>query len=564
MSQPRLSPRPSSWRSTLARFPWLRLALVAGSAFALPLVAVGCSSGEVTCDGVEIQGRCYAACTDSACADGNRCVADLATGVPACRPPCATESDCEIGTNCVGILFPEGTEQHCLPLREGRTGQHEPCEAPADCDEARGFECTPTTLGNQCLKRCTDLKECRSGERCVDENAGGHCQAAPCGGATCDYQGGFECVENACVKQCTAAATECATGELCATHESLPQGGYCKAGPCSSNRDCELTPGYRCIENSCVQALCTEHSQCEGGLCSPGAVDADGGTVNRCTAAPSGEKRGPGQYGSSCPNGLSECADGFVCRSQGEGDLDSYCTELDCQADNDCGTGFHCARIRIGGTPCTDSCPGIEGESGLGCIADANIGAGRQYECGVVNLMRNACVRNSYCHECETHEDCLGKPGQVCAKGPDGGKVCTVACDQGTDSCPWGTASECKVFDTDLGYATCGHRFGACKGTGQGCEPCANDGDCGPHAFCNSSTFTGERYCLDLSVECSCEGLPDSNVPGTCAGGGCPTTPDGLQMLCVRGEGSIVSNRCLAANINTNPLSSPQLGCWKR
>jgi hypothetical protein len=180
-------------------------------------------------------------------------------------------------------------------------------------------------------------------------------------------------------------------------------------------------------------------------------------------------------------------------------------------------------------------------------------------------MLRNLCMRREFCNECETDADCLGKPNQLCSADSGGRKICTEVCDANTNSCPWGNAATCGDWDND-GTFTCSHKFPTgCVGTGKGCEPCLDDADC-PNGLCIQSSFTLERYCVDLGPSCSCTGLPtEQNV--YCTGGGCPATPGGLQMHCYGGSqvaaaGSPLYQKCVGANVNSNPLSSPQTGCW--
>ncbi|MGE3668332.1 MAG: hypothetical protein AB7K71_01680 [Polyangiaceae bacterium] len=525
-------------------------------------LASGCSSGTEKCGGVEVDGKCYAECKDDQCVEGNRCVPDLTSGIKGCVPPCGIQDDCAAGTNCVNVTFGEADSGlFCVALLGGKTGQNDECTTNDQCDTRRGWECAD----GSCKKVCEGTADCSKGELCQAVGSVMACVAGPC---DCDFGAGEHCVSGACVTTC-ASHSDCGDGELCTTgvvpEDSEEPINTCVAGPCTSNANCDIQPGYHCIDSECVQAECVEHGNCEGGICKTGGTDADGQSLNYCAAAPAGEKRGPGEYGSSCPNGAADCATGFRCFSRGEGDVYSYCTEFDCAQDSDCGTGFHCGRVRVGDAPCEDTCSGIPGDTAAGCVPATDIGDGKKYECGALNLMRNVCLKNEYCAECQTDEDCLGEANQICAKGPDGKKQCTVACDPTVDSCPWGAASECEIFDTDRGIPTCGHKFGACTGTGKGCEPCVDDNDCGPQGICLDSSFTGEKYCLDLSITCDCTGLAKSDIPQACKGGGCPKTPGGLDMYCfgfLNDPTSPIDNKCYGANSNTQPFSSTQMGCY--
>jgi hypothetical protein len=200
-----------------------------------------------------------------------------------------------------------------------------------------------------------------------------------------------------------------------------------------------------------------------------------------------------------------------------------------------------------------------------GCIESSEIGEGKSYHCGALGLVRSVCVKRSFCSTCETDADCLAVPGQICARDESGEKICTVPCIPSAESCPWGNAARCDVFDDELGIATCSHRFGSCRGEGKGCEPCVNEADC-PNGFCARSSFTQEQYCIDLTTSCDCEGETDAS--GTCRGHGCPNSPGGPALTCLgeaRFTGDPFANRCLGATISATVFgNSPQTGCWTK
>jgi hypothetical protein len=211
-----------------------------------------------------------------------------------------------------------------------------------------------------------------------------------------------------------------------------------------------------------------------------------------------------------------------------------------------------------------DAC-GAAGQQSSNCVSAGQIGPGKPYECvEPFGLVRHVCERRGFCSSCETHEDCLAVPGQICARDQSGEKICTQRCDPAVDSCPWGNAAECGVWDTELGFATCAHRFGSCQGEGRGCQPCVDASDCAPTGFCSRSSFTGEQFCIDLSVECDCGADAQNDA---CTGHGCPDSPDGLPMTCyagVRFAGDPITNRCIGATSMSSALASPQSGCWAR
>lgn len=286
---------------------------------------------------------------------------------------------------------------------------------------------------------------------------------------------------------------------------------------CSSNAGCDEASGFECVGGQCRHA-CNSHFDC-GGVA---RCERRGTGDAYCT--PTEPPTEPGGYYSSCPDGQCDGARGFTCVGAGVGDTDSYCT-ADCSGDGDCPSGYFCTAF----------------ESGSGTV-------------------RKLCALRSYCAACETQADCLSVPGGVCARDESGEKRCTEVCTPGTSSCPWGDATDCRLTDEELGVSTCQHRFGACLGNGGGCEPCQNDDDC-PTGYCLVSTYTGERWCVDQSVSCSCEGL--STVLDFCAGNnGCPPSPSGDPMVCFdrspRGGGT-----CVGVNLPGSTASSRQLSCWR-
>lgn len=518
----------SHQQPSFRRFTSLLRAFLAAGTVAITL-GVGCSSDEKSCGGIETDdGKCLARCSDAGCAANNRCVNN------ACAALCVDQGDCELGTNCVNVNFSEtDSGTYCVDVRDGKIGQDgESCADDTECDTYRGYQCVTVDGTAEC--RATG---CTSSSECDD----GFCKGGgDAGGESVNY---------------------------------CQPGSDGRSGDCSSNSDCDQFGGFACVNNTCALSECTKHSDCQGfGLCSFGGTDSEGNTVNFCDPTLlAGEEREAGQFGTNCVNGPDDCAEGFDCLGAGEGDLDAYCTKFDCTSDDDCGTGYHCARVRVGSAPCAaGTCPGIGGDpTDPECVGADAIGPGKQYECGALNLRRNVCRRADYCSPCETHEDCLAEAGQVCAKDVGGVKRCTVPCDPDTRSCPWGNASTCNVFDEDLGFATCAHRFGSCTGEGKSCEPCVTSTDCGDTGFCASSPNTGEKFCVDLATECSCEGFPSlgQSNPYACEGGTCPASPGGLKLTCygfLDDPTSVINNRCFGANANQGTIfaSSPQQGCW--
>jgi hypothetical protein len=324
---------------------------------------------------------------------------------------------------------------------------------------------------------------------------------------------------------------------------------------CSSNSECPADKGQACVSGTC-RVACTSHFDCLGlGECTS-ALDADGGSGHFCDLT---RPRKPGQFYTHCATG-TECdaANGFLCVGAGTDDTDAYCT-TDCTDDSSCAAGYACTPLIR--TPCENVCDLKGNARDHQCVPKAQIGEGKPFQCGARGVVRNVCRPRKFCSPCQSDDDCLAVANQVCAKDASGAKICTQRCDLKHPSCPWGNAAECGIWDTALNQPTCQHRFGSCIGDGKSCEPCLKDADCGKQGVCNSSSFTGERWCVDFSVSCSCGDSADAS--GLCAGGGCPETPGGLAMLCSDSTPSTPdSGFCAGAYTSSGLGSSPQTGCW--
>jgi hypothetical protein len=301
---------------------------------------------------------------------------------------------------------------------------------------------------------------------------------------------------------------------------------------------------------------CELHAHCGGaGVCVEEATDSEGSPVLLCRFDEF--PRSPGEYGTRCPDGNENCTGDFRCVGAGQGDAAAYCTGTGCDDDTECPIGMFCSHNLTAAPPCESAC-GLRGDpTAANCVPGELIGEGRAFRCGTMDerLELRICLTRGYCNDCESDADCRSLPNQVCADGGGGTKICTPLCDPGTNSCPWGSASSCGVFDETLGEPTCGHRAGSCHGAGEGCEPCIDDRDC-PRGFCSVNSFSGEQFCVDEATVCEC---PDGET--VCRGGGCPTAPSGLTMNCVpRSEGA-APDACYGALTVPDDETSP-LGCW--
>jgi hypothetical protein len=479
---------------------------------------VACSSEEQAlaprCEGVMVAGHCQTACRTELCQPGHECFNN------ACSAPCTTTGECAANRYCVGVITESGaTGSFCACLTAVVDGV---CldSVPA-CDDAT---CPPDwrCVADACRPPCTTHADCAAGKNCLH-----------------------------------ALLPDGTEGNFCGTPAFAQDGSIGQNSPCAGDGDCDVGRGWVCRGGSC-RLPCTLHADCgELGACTGAGKDDTGQPLAWCE--PDDKPKGPGQYGSSCTGGAQECdtAAGFTCFGAGPGDADAYCTKALCSDDSECAPGYECAKTITDRSPCDDAC-GFQGEPrAANCVPVSDIADDKEFSCGPLSLVRRLCLKREFCSTCETNADCLALPNQVCAKDMNGNKSCTEPCDPNVNACPWGNAATCGVWDQELGYATCAHRFGSCAGTGLGCEPCMDQNDCKANGSCVTNRFSGERFCVDLDPSCT-----GCQRPGLCSGGGCPDTPGGLTGICVEQPGTPLQHKCYGANSLTNVLNSQQLGCW--
>jgi hypothetical protein len=354
-----------------------------------------------------------------------------------------------------------------------------------------------------------------------------------------------------------------ALGSGCSSDTKKPDEGASGSGgsmtsgrfdDCKADDECDQAHGFSCVMGMCSYE-CEQHSDCvEVGHCE--AITLEGERRQFCVR----DKTPPeaGKLYTACPNG-TECADKLLCIGAGPGDLDAYCT-VDCSSDDDCGLGYYCGTLIR--RPCQADCNVDAAPSDPLCAPPDQIGKGKPFYCNSFgSVERKVCRQREFCSPCDSDADCLAVPNQVCASDGKDGKICTRLCDTSTRSCPWGNAAECRVVDAELGLPTCVHRFGQCFGTGKTCEPCRTNQDC-PNGACTSSSFTGERWCINFDAKCECKNGVDNT--GTCNDGGCEPSPDGLTVQCIGEPSSSLFGICYAANSGTDTLlgTSSQTGCW--
>jgi len=119
------------------------------------------------------------------------------------------------------------------------------------------------------------------------------------------------------------------------------------------------------------------------------------------------------------------------------------------------------------------------------------------------------CLKRQFCDPCWMNDNCTGE-NDACVPTADGADhYCTKSCGSGYDcGGVQGRFLNCSTTNDSLGNSSmfCLHKFGACVGTGQICDPCRVDGDCGNSTKCVSNLATGERMCTKactMDAECA-------------------------------------------------------------
>jgi hypothetical protein len=377
------------------------------------------------------------------------------------------------------------------------------CEAKCTDDKcAEGNVC----VDNRCKRTCVTHLDCNADQRCtIEPRDGGDV-------AVCEASG-----------KAPGVGTSCPFGGECDGMLACPNGSPCDPGACGGKPDeCKLDANACKREEGCTKGLCSG----DGSAC----------TVTTCAA--------------------SECKP-LACRTTGVGDAEAYCTVADCDADADCAPGYGCGIVRdphaICGADPAKPTDGVEP-----CIDPSTYTAnGATYREGPISLLRNMCLKRDQCTTCETDLDCSG----FATAGQSGALVPTQRCIDiaGSKRCArnCATSSDCDP-DARCAEGSCVPKFeGGCVGTGQFCEPCKNDIECGGTAdnsmMCGSLSGN-QRACIDGS-------LPDACPSGSSKE--CPKSPSGKSGVCL-GESQGVGPTDGAYHRCYFPFraSTSKFGCW--
>jgi hypothetical protein len=397
----------------------------------------------------------------------------------------------------------------------------------------------------------------------VVASTAGACSSEPCVGGYLKEDGTCEgkcdpslciqdntCVGNRCVLECAAhgecledgsqacaPAVEDDTGRaimICKPHEQPTGfGSPCPFGPeCKSFGKCNGT-GAACNLNAYTPC---NGQPCNGGTCPDGSACA----VQPCSQA--------------------DCVAPLACITSGEGDADAYCTKHDCQSDTDCASGYYCGVTHDPHELCGSMNPtkgnsGFCGETTEECIPESALGNGNTLFEGQFCILRKTCLKRDECAPCSTDLDCSLELGQRCAAMPgESQKRCARPC-KTSDDCE--RAYEC-VPDASApgGGGVCVHRFGACTGAGQFCEPCLNDTECGSLTGSMACLLRadGNGGCVDAKAELvSCTKDDD-----------CPVAPSGKHAYCDLKAGKCTALPCALYEIDPGTMMPycAKLGCW--
>ncbi len=377
-------------------------------------------------------------------------------------------------------------------------GKDSPTACTSDTNCPEGQGCHPTT--KRCMPKCGTLGAC--------PDSSPVCNSALKLCTECDEENDFTCLgagagdpDAYCAKTGCAADTDCGTGFYCGALRTSRPPCQSACGLQSSSTNCVQSADIGDgKEYSCGPISLLRHLCLRRDFCTSCETDDDCRQVpDQVCAKDSG--------GNKICTTLCDPQVANACPWGNAGDCDVW----------DSAVGVPTCSHRFG------SCTGT-GKSCEPCVDDAGCPTGL---CTSSLINEKFCIdldQDCSCGLCDADADCTG------------GNLCKGTCKDFNNACT-GDASCDRTCDTTAGK---------CTGTN---VACTGDNDC-------------KRPCVGY-----CEGSPSLTQDSTCLGGGCPKTPGGATMTCyggraVKSQGSILYGKCYAANVNPNPTSSPQNGCW--
>ena len=366
-----------------------------------------------------------------------------------------------------------------------------------------------------------------------------------CEPAKCANPGNF-CVDNRCELQC-ASHLDCASGQDCVPATTDGAHGaaitICQANGksgigalCPFGVECTTTMGDATGQQpTCPDGSSCDYTQCGGAACAPdpsACPEASKCSVGKC----------PDRSPCTVPGcQQSECKP-LVCLTAGSGDASAYCTLQDCHGDSDCPGGYGCETVRDPHQICGEPMPsaGICGTTTDPCVDPSmNMTAGTTFAKGQFCTQRSECRVRRQCDPCATDLDCSLVPGMICPQ-VGSSTACTLICASDAD---------CVDGFHCIGGA-CVPRFGACVGSGNFCEPCRDDSECGPGLLCIATETGGARACFQPNIACTTSAM-------------CPKSPSGQRGVCLDETVNVAST---SPDYHTCYLpfiaATQRFGCW--
>src|SRR4051812_46397319 len=289
--------------------------------------------------------------------------------------------------------------------------------------------------------------------------------------------------------------------------------------PCIADKDCNVK-GQRCVAglnggaSICTHACTgqTGESGCPIGYDCPPSHPANRGelTGNKETFAFDAATGTPLLFGKDCAlqQGTTQADWDPACADSGDPAANPTCRHARDPSSR--------LRVPLKGDPhayCTGSCA-----SDADCPVDML--------CGLDYDNKQKCLRRGFCDPCLINDNCVGE-NNVCVPTADGSaRYCSKSCG-GNYDCGGvqGHFLSCSDATDSLGNAGtyCLHKFGACVGTGEICDPCRSNDDCTKsNTRCLANIATGERMC---TKSCTMDSECASNKPTGCDYGPPPSRP---------------------------------------